>query len=56
MKDRLAQQVAFLLEIDKLKTIFRRTSLVHAQRFESQDGVLVPDNTNFIHINHATFP
>lgn len=35
MKDRLAQQVAFLLEIDKLKTIFRRTSLVHAQRFEN---------------------
>lgn len=35
MKDRLSQQVAFLLEIDKLKTIFRRTSLVHAQRLEN---------------------
>lgn len=32
---RLHQQVEFLLEIDKLKTIFRRTRLLHADRFEN---------------------
>lgn len=35
LMDRLQQQVEFLLEIDKLKTIFRRTSLIHADRFEN---------------------
>ncbi len=33
--ERLQQQVEFLLEIDKLKTIFRRTNLLHADRFEN---------------------
>lgn len=32
---RLQQQVGFLLEIDKLKTVFRRTRLLHAARFEN---------------------
>lgn len=32
---RLQQQVEFLLEIDKLKTVFRRTRLLHAARFEN---------------------
>lgn len=35
MRERLQQQVEFLLEIDKLKTIFRRTSLMYADRFEN---------------------
>ncbi|MBI4886105.1 MAG: HD domain-containing protein [Acidobacteria bacterium] len=33
--DRLAQQIAFLLEADKLKTVIRRTPLVDASRREN---------------------
>jgi putative hydrolase of HD superfamily len=33
--DRLARQLAFLLEADKLKTVLRRTPLVTAARFEN---------------------
>lgn len=35
MSDRLAQQIAFLLEADKLKTILRRTPLTDASRPEN---------------------
>lgn len=33
--DRLARQIAFLLEADKLKSVLRRTPLVDASRFEN---------------------
>lgn len=33
--DRLAQQVRFLVEVDKLKTVLRRTPLVDASRLEN---------------------
>ena len=35
MTDRLAQQIAFLIEADKLKTIIRRTPLVDRSRLEN---------------------
>lgn len=35
MSDRLAQQIAFLLEADKLKTVLRRTPLTDASRPEN---------------------
>jgi putative hydrolases of HD superfamily len=35
MKDRLAQQIAFLVEADKLKNVVRRTPLVDASRLEN---------------------
>lgn len=33
--DRLDRQIAFLLEIDKLKSVFRQTYLLNAERFEN---------------------
>ncbi len=33
--ERLARQIQFILEIDKLKTIIRRTYLIHAERCEN---------------------
>src|SRR5918995_443981 len=33
--ERLEQQIRFLLEIDKLKTILRRTYILHADRSEN---------------------
>ena len=33
--DRLEKQIRFLLEIDKLKTILRRTYILHADRSEN---------------------
>ena len=33
--DRFEQQIRFILEIDKLKTVFRRTYLLNADRFEN---------------------
>lgn len=35
MSDRLAQQIAFLLEADKLKAVLRRTPLTDASRLEN---------------------
>lgn len=35
MSDRLARQIAFLVEADKLKTVLRRTSLMDASRREN---------------------
>lgn len=35
MKERLAQQIAFLVEADKLKTVIRRTPLVDLSRLEN---------------------
>src|SRR6185369_5500374 len=35
LDDRLARQIAFLVEADKLKTIVRRTPLVDASRLEN---------------------
>src|SRR5580765_4538722 len=35
LENRLAQQIAFLVEADKLKTILRRTPLVDASRLEN---------------------
>jgi putative hydrolase of HD superfamily len=35
MQERLARQIAFLVEVDKLKSIVRRTSLVDSSRLEN---------------------
>jgi putative hydrolases of HD superfamily len=35
MKNRLQQQIAFIFEIDKIKSIFRKTKLFHTDRHEN---------------------
>ena len=35
MHERLAQQIAFLVEADKLKSVIRRTPLVDVSRLEN---------------------